>query len=42
MTKLCSNCEVEKPLTDFYKFFEKWAGKAATLYLKENGEGYTS
>ncbi len=27
MTKVCRKCEVEKPLSDFYPFFDKWADK---------------
>jgi len=27
VTKLCLKCDTEKPLDDFYKFFDKWSGK---------------
>ena len=27
MTKTCLKCSVEKPLEDFYKFFDKWSNK---------------
>lgn len=27
MTKTCSKCSAEKPLEDFYKFFDKWSSK---------------
>ena len=27
MTKACKKCEMEKPLLDFYPFFDKWSGK---------------
>ncbi len=27
MTKTCLKCGVEKPLDDFYKFFDKWSDK---------------
>jgi hypothetical protein len=26
VTKTCSKCSAEKPLEDFYKFFDKWSG----------------
>ena len=28
MTKVCKHCGSEKPQTDFYLFFDKWAGKS--------------
>ena len=28
MTKVCKHCEVEKEKTEFYLFFDKWAGKS--------------
>ena len=27
MTKTCLKCSAEKPLEDFYKFFDKWSNK---------------
>jgi hypothetical protein len=27
VTKTCSKCNAEKPLEDFYKFFDKWSDK---------------
>lgn len=27
MIKTCLKCEAEKPIADFYKFFDKWADK---------------
>jgi hypothetical protein len=27
VTKICKKCEIEKPLQDFYTFFDKWSGK---------------